>query len=999
MVIRQIVSSNIPSKHSTVENSLALLKKNPSNLNNLAEDLAAGLAGGKDDVLIERYDRLMYSTDASIYEMEPVAIVFPKSLLDIQHTVNVANTYKIPILSRGAGTSLAGQTVNHAIVLDFSRYMRSLIELNVEEKWARVQPGLVIDELNRLLRPHKLQYPIDTSTKNRATVGGGIGNNSCGAHSCIYGKTIDQILEVNVVLSDGTTSHFQKNDDASLRTKLDLTSLEGAIYRNTIDIAKRYETEIEKQYPKIQRRVSGYNLDSMLDHDSINLSDIVVGSEGTLAIVSEAKVKLVPLPTITGLAVVHCKDVFDAAKATVLTLNHPVSAIELVGNDIIERCTENSAYAPLVEGMVGNPGALLLVEFYGENDNDLNLKLNNLKSSLESTNLVYATVLTTKVAEQARWWKMRQAGLGLLMSVKGDAKPVALVEDTAVDPQYLADFIKKFDAIVRSHGTTAAYYGHASVGCLHIRPLVNIKTLEGLNTSESIATEIADLVLEFGGSLSGEHGDGILRGVFTEKMFGTSVTNAFRELKSSWDPNNILNPGKIIDTPNFQENLRLGPETVNLEVPTILDFTPEGGLARAVELCNGQGACRKFDGGMCPSYMVTLDEEHSTRGRANILRQALNGVLPSNELGGKRVYDALDLCVECKACKSECPSGVDMAKIKYEVLNRYHQENGVPFRSKLFAKIANISAIGSKTPRLINAVNSNIIFRTLLHKIGGIHESRHLPQLAKKTFRKWFAQRALPTYTKRGDVVLFDDTFMRYYQPEVGKDLVRVLEALGYAVTLVEKLGCCGRPAISKGQLETAQKLANRNIENLLPYAEKNIPIIGVEPSCLLTLRDEYPELVRTEAAQKVAASAFLLDEFLNNLINTEDTVFLESFDFLEEQELLLHGHCHQKAITGIEMTENVLSKVGYQVTTIQSACCGMAGSFGYEKEHYEISEAMAMRSLIPAVNAANLSTGIATTGVSCHQQIEQFSNRESLHAVQWLARALKKDLNSSVDM
>ncbi|MBG93546.1 MAG: oxidoreductase [Chloroflexi bacterium] len=989
MVIRQVVSSKTPSKHLTVQNSIELLRKNPSMLNNLAEDLATVLSGGNEDVLIERYDRLMYSTDASIYEMEPVAIVFPRVPLDIQHAVNIANIYKIPILSRGAGTSLAGQTVNHAIVLDFSRYMRALIEVNVEEKWARVQPGLVIDELNRLLRPHKLQYPIDTSTKNRATIGGGIGNNSCGAHSCIYGKTIDQILEVDVVLSDGTATHFEKIDATSLRTKFDLPSFEGEIYRKTLDIAKRYEKEIEKQYPKIQRRVSGYNLDSALDADSINLSDIVVGSEGTLAIVSEAKVKLVPLPTITGLAVVHCNDVFDAAKATVLTLDHPVSAIELVGNDIIDRCMENPAYAPLVEGMIGKPGALLLVEFYGENESELDLKLNNLKSSLDTTEFVYATVLTTEIADQSRWWKMRQAGLGLLMSVKGDAKPVALVEDTAVDPKHLAEFIKKFDAIVRSHGTTAAYYGHASVGCLHIRPLVNLKTLEGLNVSESIATEIAELVLQFGGSLSGEHGDGILRGVFTEKMFGPEITEAFRELKTSWDPNSILNPGKIIDTPDFQDNLRLGPETINTEVPTILNFTPEGGLARAVELCNGQGACRKFDGGMCPSYMVTLDEEHSTRGRANILRQALNGVLPTKELSGSRVYDALDLCVECKACKSECPSGVDMAKIKYEVLTKYHQENGIPFRSRVFAKIANISAIGSKTPKLINTINSNVIFRKLLHKLGGIHQSRHLPQLAKKTFRKWFAERTSPTFSKRGTVVLFDDTFMRYYQPEVGKDTVRVLEALGYEVILVEKMGCCGRPAISKGQLEYAQKLAKLNIENLLPYAEQNIPIIGIEPSCLLTLRDEYPELVRTDAAKKVAASALLLDEFLNNLIITKDQIFREIFEPFNQQDLLLHGHCHQKAIAGIEITENVLSTVGYQVSTIQSACCGMAGSFGYEKEHYEISEAMAMRSLIPAVNSANLNTGIATTGVSCHQQIEQFSNRDSLHSVQWLARAL----------
>jgi len=989
MVIRDVIESTVRPTQETVRASLDLLHGPVASLEALASELTAGLSGGAEDVLIDRPQRLMYATDASIYEMEPVAIVFPRSQADIEHVVRVASERGVPMLSRGAGTSLAGQTVNHAIVVDFSRHMTQLLEVNEAEQWVRVEPGLVIDELNRLLKPYGLQYPIDTSTKNRATVGGGIGNNSCGAHSCVYGKTNDQVLMLDVVLADGTTTRFEELDGASLAAKLDLQGLEGAIYQGTREIARRHETEIDARYPKIQRRVSGYNLDAALDEGRINLSDLVVGSEGTLAVVTEARMRVVPLPTLTGLAVVHCTDIVEAAKATVVALEHPVSAIELVGDEIIQRCKESIGYAPLLEGMVGEPGALLLVEFYAESDEELQSRLAVLKADLEGRGLAFATIAMTGAADQARWWRMRQAGLGLLMSVKGDAKPVAIVEDTAVAPERLAEFVTRFDEVVASHGTFAAYYGHASVGCLHIRPLVNVKTEDGLDMTEAIANDIADLVLEFGGSLSGEHGDGILRGVFTERMFGAEITEAFRELKRTWDPQGILNPGKIIDTPGFRENLRLSPATVNLEVPTILDFTAEGGLARAVELCNGQGACRKLDGGMCPSYMVTLDEEHSTRGRANLLRQALNGVIPAEELSGHRIQEALDLCVECKACKSECPSGVDMAKLKYEVLTKHHEEHGTPLRARLFGRIATLSALGSRVAPLVNFLNGVRPVRVLMDRFGGIHRGRPLPRLAREPFRKWFAKREARIAGTRGEVVLFDDTFMRYYQPEVGQASVAVLEALGYEVTIVDRLGCCGRPLISKGQLGTAREWAERNIAQLASYAARGVPIVGVEPSCLLTLRDEYPELVATEAARQVAGSALLLDELISQVAEEEPERVAAAFSSAGGREVVLHGHCHQKAIAGMGTTEAALALAGYNVKTVDTACCGMAGSFGFESEHYAISEAMARRSLIPAVDAASLEAAIAVTGVSCRQQIGHFSDREPRHAVEWLADML----------
>ena len=974
--------------HGTVATALAL--REPE-IAAVADELRAAISG---ELAFDRPSRLLYATDASIYQMEPVGVVFPRDAADVQAVVRIAARRGLPVLPRGAGTSLAGQAVNHAIVLDCSRHMARALEIDAGEGWARVQPGLVLAALNEAAAPHGLMYAIDPATQDRATVGGGIGNNSCGARSLIYGKTIDHVLSLDVVLADGTRTTFEPLEGAALDEKLALQTLEGHAYREVRRIAREQRDEVEARYPRIMRRVSGYNLDSFVDGGAMDLTRLIVGSEGTLAVITEARVRLVPVPKRRALAAVHCRSVVQAAEATLPALEHGPSAVELVDETIIRRCRENPGYRELVEFIEGDPGAMLLVEFHGDSQDELDERLARLVEDLTTRELCYATVTATDATRQAQMWRMRQAGLGLLMSVRGDSKPLAFVEDTAVAPERLAQFVERFDALVRAHGTEAAYYGHSSVGCLHIRPMVNIKDADGLRSMEEMASEVADLVLEFGGSLSGEHGDGILRGAFTERMFGPSLTDAFREVKRAFDPEGLLNPGKIVDTPPFDENLRLSPQTRNVEPRTHLDFTSDGGFAGAIEQCNGQGVCRKMDGGMCPSFMVTQDEEHSTRGRANLLRMAINGVLPPEELTGRRVLAALDLCVECKACKSECPSGVDMAKLKYEVLTQHHEAHGLPLRDRLFGHVATLGRLGSATAPLSNALLRARPVRWMLHRALGIHRARTLPRFERATFRRWFARRTALVDAPRGDAVLFDDTFTQFHHPQVGRAATLVLEALGYRVVLAERKGCCGRPAISKGMLGTARDWARRNVDALLPYAERGVPIVGTEPSCLLTLRDEYPDLLRTEpsrgASRTVAGQALLLDELLARLA-AEDPSVASIFRDDVRAGILLHGHCHQKAIAGMEPTLATLALVpGYSVELIDSACCGMAGSFGFEAEHYQVSRAMGALRLFPAIKAAPQETVVAITGVSCRQQIEHFTSRAPRHVAELLADALR---------
>ncbi len=954
------------------------------------------------EVKFDPFSRVLYSTDASIYQMEPVGVVIPRNVEDVLAVIEVAKESGVPVLPRAGGTSLAGQTVNHAIVTDFSKYLNQIIEVNQEEQWARVQPGIVLDDLNRQLLPYGLMYAPDPTTSSRACVGGGVGNNSCGAHSVIYGKTLDHIKEVSVILSDGTQSHFQELDSRGLEAKLSGAGLESEIYRGVRRLAQENAAEIEARYPNIMRRVSGYNLDEFLTDSPFNMTKMVVGSEGTLCVITEIKINLVPRPIMTALAVVHFEDIFGASDAVQHILEHDPSSIEIMDKNVLERSRQSAGLASNMAFIEGNPGAILVVEFYGESDAELTDKTDKLKEDMASRSLGYACVNVLDRAAQASVWAVRKNGLGLLMSMHGDAKPLPFVEDTAVDPDKMGEFVRRFDEVVRNHDTEAAYYGHASVGCLHIRPVVSLKSRDGVNKMLSIADEISDLVKEFGGSLSGEHGDGIVRGVWNEKMFGPEIYKLFQELKGTFDPDGIMNPNKIVDCPPMDQNLRYGGDYRAPSLPTKLDFSIDTDFAGAVEMCNGMGACRQHTGTMCPSYVATRDEEHSTRGRANLLRAALSGKLPEGTMTSRRLWEAMDLCLECKGCKSECESGVDMAKLKYEFLDQYHKANGIPLRSRVFGHISRLSAWGSRTAPLSNLMTGSPIGKLMSQMVLGIHPKRKPPKFVRQTFAKWFKGHArrnsdvststadggtTTTLVGRHTVVLLNDTYMNYNYPEIGKAAVALLEAAGLKVVLSDTK-CCGRPMISKGMLDDATANAVSNIDQLYAYVEQGIPVIGCEPSCLLTFKDEYPQLVRDERAKKVADNSYMIDEYLMKL-HADGELELD-FGKLEKK-VLFQAHCHQKAEMGTATSLAALRLApGYQVELINSGCCGMAGSFGFEKEHYDLSMKIGEEALFPAIRAKDADWEVAVMGVSCRQQVEDGTGRKARHLVEVLADALE---------
>jgi Fe-S oxidoreductase len=635
----------------------------------------------------------------------------------------------------------------------------------------------------------------------------------------------------------------------------------------------------------------------------------------------------------------------------------------------------------------GDPAAILIVEYAGETEQEVKAKVADLEKRRTRGRFGYASHIATDSAEQQSIWKLRKAGLGLLLGTRGESKPIAFIEDTAVDPKDLPEFVPRFTEIMAKHGADAAYYGHCSVGCLHIRPLINLKTARGLEQVRAMAGEIFDLVLSFSGAISSEHGDGRARSPFLERVFGPTLFQAFRETKAAFDPRGLMNPGNIVDSPGVTEHLRYGTAYKTWEPRTLLDFSAQGGFAAAVEMCNGVGVCRKkLEGTMCPSYMATRDEEHSTRGRANALRAVLSGRVPAADFAGKRLYEVMDLCLECKGCKAECPSNVDMAKMKYEFLHHYHSVNGLPLRNRLFGHIAKLSLLGSRLAPISNWLARSWPNRWLMERMAGIDRRRPLPAFARETFTDWFDQRRPPAAAPRGDVVLFHDTFITYNAPEIGRAAVELLEAAGYRVNLVDKK-CCGRPLISKGMLGEAKAFAEWNVARLLPWVDRGVAVVGLEPSCLLTLRDETVELVRTDEARRVAASAFLLEEFLLR----ERARGLElPFATGGRRTALLHGHCHQKALVGTRPTVAALRWAGFEVAEVDSGCCGMAGSFGFEREHYDVSVDLGNRRLAPAVKAAPADTEIVAPGVSCRQQIEHLAGRRARHPAQLLRDALR---------
>ena len=941
------------------------------------------------DIYFDRYSRLLYSTDASIYQIEPIGVVVPRHKGDVQAVVELANKFSVPVLPRGGGTSLAGQTVGHALVLDFSKYMQNVLEVNQEELWCRVQPGLVQDELNAYVRSMGLQFGPDTSTSNRATIGGMIGNNSAGAHSLTYGKTLDHVIELTVLLSDGSEVVLKELSSDALEGKSQADSLEGRVHREVARLAQEHRSEILARYPKIMRRVSGYNLDEFIKPQPFNLSRILVGSEGTLGMVVEAKMRLVPKPKWTALDVIHFDDDLEALRASQAILETAPYALESTDKMILNLARGNIVQSQRLGFVQGNPSSLLMVEYAGDTEAQVKEQVYKLEEVRKAQHIGYAATLAFKPEEVKAVWGVRKAGLGLLLGTKGDKKPIAFVEDTAVAPAKLPEFIKRFREIITRHDAIAGYYGHCSVGCMHIRPLIDLKEASEMKKMVSIADAISDLVLEFNGAMSGEHGDGLARSHFNQKLFGAVLYEAFRQVKRVFDPKNLMNPGKIVDAPAMTESLKISPRYQTWQPETTLDFTGQGGFARAVEMCSGMGECRKkLDGTMCPSYMGTLDEEHSTRGRANALRAVLSGKVPKEEFTGKRLHDVMDLCLECKACKAECPSNVDMAKLKYEFLDHYHRVNGLPLRNRLFGGIERLNRIGSQFAPLSNWVVGSGLNRWLMEKLAGIDRRRPLPQFAGVTFEDWFDGRKPGGDGAKGEVVLFHDTFNNFNTPNVAVATTRLLERLGYHVLLVNKR-CCGRPMISKGMLGEAKNNAAWNVDQLAEYAERGVPIVGMEPSCLLTLRDEYPDFLRTNDAKLVARNSFLLEEFL---LQERDTGKVSLSFGANGRKALLHGHCHQKALVGTVPTVALLKGAGFEVSEVDSGCCGMAGSFGFEKEHYDLSLTIGNRRLAPAVKSASAEVEIVAPGISCRQQIEHLTGRKAKHTAEVLWEVLSPE-------
>jgi len=934
------------------------------------------------DILFDRYSRLLYSTDASIYQIEPIGVVVPRHKADVQAVIEIANKLNVTVLPRGGGTSLAGQTVGHSIVLDFSKYMQNVLEVNKEELWCRVQPGLVQDELNAYVRGMGLQFGPDTSTSNRATIGGMIGNNSAGAHSLTYGKTLDHVIELTVLLADGSEAVLKDVSAEAVQTFSRVDSIEGRAYREVLRLTQQHKNEILDRYPKIMRRVSGYNLDEFVKPQPFNLSRMLVGSEGTLATVVEAKMRLVPKPKWTAMDVIHFDDDNEALECAQVILQTRPYAMESTDKMVLNLARGNIEQSRRLSFVQGNPDSLLMVEYAGETEEDVRDQVYKLEEVRKREKIGYAATLAFKPQEVKAIWGVRKAGLGLLLGIKGDKKPIAFVEDTAVEPAKLPEFIRRFKEIVARHDTVAGYYGHCSVGCMHIRPLINLKEVSEKEKMVSIANDITDLVLEFNGALSGEHGDGLARSHFNAKLFGPALYDAFRQVKRAFDPKNLMNPGKIVDAPAMTESLKISPQYKPWEPRTTLDFAGQGGFARSVEMCSGMGECRKkLDGTMCPSYMGTLDEEHSTRGRANALRNAISGQAPQEEFTGKRLYEVMDLCLECKACKAECPSNVDMAKLKYEFLDHYHRANGLPLRNRMFGAIEKVNRIGSALAPLSNWIANSGINRWLMEIVAGIDRRRPLPRFAGETFAEWFGKHQAAGDGSRGEVLLFHDTFNNFNTPNVAIAATRFLEKSGYRVLLADKK-CCGRPMISKGMLAEAKENAAWNVDQLAPYAEKGTPIVGLEPSCLLTLRDEYPEFVRTPAAKNVAENSFLFDEFVMRE-HGEGRLVLQSKR--NGKKALLHGHCHQKALVGTTSTVAMLKNAGYEVSEIDSGCCGMAGSFGFEKEHYDLSTKIGKRRLVPAVKTADADVEIVAPGISCRQQIDHLASRKAKHPAELL--------------
>jgi FAD/FMN-containing dehydrogenase/Fe-S oxidoreductase len=943
----------------------------------LAERLHDALDGRLEGYLrTDEASRALWSTDASIYLRRPVGVVVARSEGDVNFALAAARELGLPITPRGTGTSLAGQATAPGLALDLSE-MQKVFDLDLEESRCLVEPGTIQGELNALVEPHGLVFGADTSTSDVATLGGMVGNNSAGMRSIVYGTTADQILSLRCVLASGETVELRSLPREEAKRRARHADTEARLLRGALGIGERYADEIKKRFPRMIRRVSGYGLDALVDPETVDLTRLVCGSEGTLAVVTRAGFRLAELPPQRALASLEFDSLAAAARATVELLKLGPSALEMLDDVALGRARASTAYAGSTRFVQGDPKALLLVEWSGTEE-ELDERFAGLEEIARGVGALHATPLRTKGEMQATV-KLRKSILPLLLGTTEREKPVAFVEDAAVPPDRLEEFIERFEEIVEKNGTWACFYGHASVGCLHVRPALDTSDPDGVSRMRRIAEGVADLVVDCGGSLSGEHGDGLARSEFLERMYGPEILRAFSEVKALFDPEGVLNPGVIVDPPSMDRQLRIGPGRRRLPVNTNLDFSSQGNFAAAVELCNGSGFCRKKTGGtMCPSYMVTLDEKDTTRARANMLRSVIDGTLPPEELTGERMKEVMDLCVGCKACKTECPSQVDVASMKTEVLSQMGREHGFSVRQKAAGHIRRQLALAALFPSLYNAVASTRLARRAA-ALAGIDTRRSLPKVTNKTFSKRFP--SLPQGEGPAEVALFNDTWNEYQRPEVGVGAVRLLAAAGARVRL-PKVVCCGRPMLSEGLVDEARKNARRNVDLLYPLVEGGVPLVGLEPSCILTIRDDYEKLLPDdERVQKIAEATHLFEEALLELD--------PQLPLHEGSPVLLHGHCHQKALVGTGPTERALSLAsGADVEVVDSGCCGMAGLFGYEAGHYEVSMKMGERRLFPAVREAEDRVVVAP-GTSCREQISDGTSRRALHPAEYLAALL----------
>lgn len=950
--------------------------------------------------------RRLYATDASAYREVPVAVAIPKNEDDIVKLIHFAIANKTSIIPRTAGTSLAGQVVGAGIVVDVSKHFTKIIEVNTEEKWVRVEPGIVRDDLNFHLKKHGLYFAPETSTANRAMIGGMIGNNSCGSNSVVYGSTREHLLEVDAILADGSKVKFNSLGLEKFESKRkSAQGIEKELYTHihTILSDSKNIGEIEKEFPKnsIQRRNTGYAIDMLARMqpfnprgEAFNFCSLIAGSEGTLAFVTSAKLKLVQVePPHKILVCIHCNSIDESLRANLVALKYNPSAVELMDHYVFEATKRNIGQIENRFFIEGDPQAILVAELTRTSSDQAVADAKILIEDLKRSGLGYSYPTVTG-DDIKKVWNLRKAGLGLLSNIPGDEKPVPVIEDTAIDVQDLPAYIREFGEILKKHGLYSVHYAHAGSGELHLRPIIDLKKSEGVKLFRIIAEEIADLVKKYDGSLSGEHGDGRLRGEFIPKMIGEHNYNLIKGLKKVWDPNNIFNPGKITDTPPMDSFLRFekGQETKQFE--TILDFSDNLGILRAAEQCNGSGDCRKTEisgGTMCPSYMATRKEKDTTRARANILREMITRSDKVNPFAHDGIKEVMDLCLSCKGCKSECPSNVDMGKLKQEWQYQYYKEKGVPFRARMIGAFAGGMKLAYKMPWAYNLAFNNNVFGPLAKSIVGFASKRSMPQLSKISWKDWFKKEFKPTAKNpKKAVYIFIDEFLNYNESEIGITSVKLLDKLGYEIRVVDHVES-GRSFLSKGLLEEARELARKNIDVFKGLITHETPLIGVEPSAILTFRDEYPDLLRgeeKEAAQKIGFHTLMIDEFLSKELDAGN---IEAKLFQQKGKLIkFHGHCQQKALSTLVHVKKILTRLGNnEVHMIPSGCCGMAGSFGYEKEHYDLSMQIGDLVLFPTISKQPEDVIIAATGTSCRHQIKDGTSRKALHPVEILYNSL----------